>query len=132
MQRIPKIDHKTIELLIAAGVIGYQIYQHFKTPNNQLTPNVGEDNTVKRDDAAEALWQIVRDRLKNMMPANVYELYFQNLKPVKLEESILTLQVPDMAWGKWLDEQFKSLLNQAMHNINNADYNYRFDSDARV
>ena len=46
------------------------------------------------------------------MSAQAYKTWFEPIKPVKLEENVLTIQVPSQFFYEWLEEHYVSLLKK--------------------
>lgn len=66
------------------------------------------------DNTHELVWskclQIIRDNI----PQNSYNTWFAPIKPVKLLNSVLTIQVPSQFFYEWLEEHYIELLRKTI------------------
>src|SRR3569832_1206980 len=65
---------------------------------------------------SESVWkkclQIIRD---NVPPQN-FKTWFEPIKAVKLDEKVLTFEVPSQFFYEWLEEHYISLLRKTIRN----------------
>ena len=54
---------------------------------------------------------IIKDNLGN---SQSYKTWFEPIKPVKLENSVLTIQVPSQFFYEWLEEHYIGLLKKTI------------------
>ncbi|MCQ2378420.1 MAG: chromosomal replication initiator protein DnaA [Victivallaceae bacterium] len=76
---------------------------------------------------AENLWRIVAGRLLRYN-ANLYEMWFQKMTPLRTEKSTLILGVTDDFFADFVGDNYADILEKALHDLNGADYSWRFES----
>ncbi len=62
-------------------------------------------------DVWDGCLQLIRDRI----PPQSFDTWFRPIKPVKLEQGVLTIEVPSQFFYEWLEEHFVALLKEAVH-----------------
>jgi len=62
----------------------------------------------------EKTWEKCLQFIEQRIPAQSYKTWFLPIKPVNLENKILTIQVPSQFFYEWLEENYVHLLKQAI------------------
>ncbi len=69
---------------------------------------------IMKEKTAEQVWagciQIIKD---NVSPQN-FKTWFEPIKPIRLNENILTIQVPSQFFYEWLEEHYISLIKKVI------------------
>jgi chromosomal replication initiator protein len=68
------------------------------------------------DKTHENVWKKCLQIIKDNVSAQSYKTWFEPIKPVKLEEKILTIEVPSQFFYEWLEEHYISLLRKIIRN----------------
>ncbi len=55
--------------------------------------------------------QLIRDRI----PPQSFDTWFRPIKPVRLDQHVLTIEVPSQFFYEWLEEHYVDLLKEAIH-----------------
>ena len=58
------------------------------------------------------VWARCLEVISDNISSQAYKTWFAPIKPVKLEESVLTIQVPSQFFYEWLEEHYVSLLRK--------------------
>ena len=66
---------------------------------------------------AAELWKIAAERLRSMVPANVYEQWFANMLPLRLDEACLVLGVCDDFFAEWVENSYSTQIAEALAGI---------------
>jgi len=78
---------------------------------------------------ATELWNIALNRLRNgKVHENIYEQWFVNIVPVRLDGACLVLGVADEFVIEWVDGAYGVDIAEALCNIAGHDYTYRFEA----
>ncbi len=77
---------------------------------------------------AAELWKIAAERLRSMVPANVYEQWFANMLPLRLDEACLVLGVCDDFFAEWVENSYSTQIAEALAGIAGHDYEHRFEA----
>ena len=76
---------------------------------------------------SESIWQNCLKIIKDNVPSQSYKTWFEPIKALKLENNILTIQVPSQFFYEWLEEHYVSLLRktikQELGNTGKLEYN---------
>jgi chromosomal replication initiator protein len=64
-------------------------------------------------DPTEA-WNKILEIIKDNVNDQSYKTWFEPIKPLKLENNILTIQVPSLFFYEWLEEHYVSLLKKTL------------------
>lgn len=62
----------------------------------------------------DAIWNSCLKVIKDNLPLQAYKTWFEPIIPVKLEESVLTIQVPSHFFYEWLEEHYITLLKKVI------------------
>ncbi|MEQ8240702.1 MAG: chromosomal replication initiator protein DnaA [Cyclobacteriaceae bacterium] len=60
------------------------------------------------------IWEKCLFLIKERIPAQSFKTWFEPIRPKKLENDILTIQVPSQFFYEWLEENYVHLLKQAI------------------
>lgn len=81
---------------------------------------------------AEQKWNECLEVIKDIVNAQKYSAWFEPIKPVKLEDSVLTIEVPSQFWYEWLEQHYYSILRSTIAKVIGEDgkieYSVRMDS----
>lgn len=67
------------------------------------------------------VWARCLEVISDNISSQAYKTWFAPIKPVKLEESVLTIQVPSQFFYEWLEEHYVSLLRKTVRKELGAD-----------
>ncbi len=62
----------------------------------------------------ERIWENCLKVIKDNIPTQSYKTWFEPIKSVKLEKSVLTIQVPSQFFYEWLEEHYINLLRKTI------------------
>lgn len=62
----------------------------------------------------DAIWNSCLKVIKDNLPLQAYKTWFEPIIPVRLEESVLTIQVPSHFFYEWLEEHYITLLKKVI------------------
>jgi len=62
----------------------------------------------------ETVWDACLDIIKKNINARSFKTWFEPIKPIKLKEEALTIQVPNKFFYEWLEEHYVSLLKKTI------------------
>lgn len=62
----------------------------------------------------EAIWNACLKVIKDNLPLQAYKTWFEPIAPVKLENKVLTIQVPSHFFYEWLEEHYITLLKKVI------------------
>ena len=62
-----------------------------------------------------AVWESCLKVIKDNVSLQAFRTWFDPIIPVKLENSILTIQVPSHFFYEWLEENYITLLKKVIH-----------------
>jgi len=57
----------------------------------------------------ESVWKNCLDVVKDNVNAQNFKTWFEPIKPVKLQDNVLTIQVPSQFFYEWLEEHYINL-----------------------
>ena len=63
---------------------------------------------------AESVWENCLEFVKDNIQIQAYKTWFEPIKPVKLEDNILNVQVPSKFFYEWLEEHYVKLIKLAL------------------
>ena len=64
-----------------------------------------------------SVWNNCVELIKKEVNDQAFKTWFEPIKPVKLENNILTIQVPSQFFYEWLEEHYVDILRKVIHNI---------------
>lgn len=67
--------------------------------------------------SAESAWDKCLDIIKDNISYQKYKSWFEPIKPVKLTDDTLTIQVPSQFWYEWLEEHYYSMLRSTLAKV---------------
>ena len=71
---------------------------------------------MMKEKTAEQVWngclEIIKD---NVSPQN-FKTWFDPIKPIKLNNSVLTIQVPSQFFYEWIEEHYITLIKKVIKN----------------
>lgn len=66
---------------------------------------------------AEAAWNECLRIIKDNISYQKFKSWFKPIKPVKLENNTLTIQVPSQFWYEWLEEHYYTMLRSTLSKV---------------
>ncbi len=76
---------------------------------------------------AAELWKIATERLRTMVPDNIYKQWFLNMQPLRLDGACLVLGVADDFFAEWVERSYSTQIAEALSNIAGHDYRHKFE-----
>ncbi len=70
-------------------------------------------NTVTAESAWNECLEIIQDNISYQK----FKSWFEPIKPVKIEENTLTIQVPSQFWYEWLEEHYYNMLRSTIAKV---------------
>ncbi len=70
----------------------------------------------------QATWDKILGIIKENVNSNSYATWFKPIRPFKIEEHALTIQVPSQFFYEWLEQHYSKVINRAMTQVLGADY----------
>src|SRR5690606_39285488 len=61
-----------------------------------------------------SVWNNCLQVIKDNIPAQSYKTWFEPVKAVRLEENVLTIQVPSLFFYEWLEEHYVGILRNTV------------------
>ncbi len=61
-------------------------------------------------------WNGILSYIRENVGQQSFDTWFKPISPVKLEDNVLTIQVPSQFFYEWLEEHYVSILRKAIHN----------------
>lgn len=72
------------------------------------------------DKTHQSVWNKCLQIIKDNVSAQSFKTWFEPIKPVKLDEKVLTIEVPSQFFYEWLEEHYISLLKKTIrHQLGN-------------
>lgn len=65
----------------------------------------------------ETIWNNCLEIIKSNISNQVYTTWFEPIKPVSIQEDILTIEVPSQFFYEWLEEHYVDIIKKALHRI---------------
>lgn len=62
----------------------------------------------------EEVWNSILKLIQDNVPAQSFKTWFEPIKPIKLENKVLTIQVPSQFFYEWLEEHYVNLLKKTL------------------
>ena len=69
---------------------------------------------MSMNNQVDLLWTNILDHVRKEVNGNSYATWFKPIKPAKLEESTLTIQVPSQFFYEWLEAHYSDVITKAM------------------
>jgi chromosomal replication initiator protein len=83
---------------------------------------VQETKEKTMDSAVIHKWNEILNIVKDGTPSNSFVTWFKPIKPVKLENNSLTIQVPSQFFYEWMEQHYSVLLNDAIRLVLGPDH----------
>lgn len=71
--------------------------------------------------SAESAWEECLEIIQDNISYQKYKSWFEPIKPVKLSENTLTIQVPSQFWYEWLEEHYYNMLRSTIAKVMGKD-----------
>ena len=68
-------------------------------------------------DSAKAIWDTCLEIIRDNINYQKFKSWFEPIKPVKLENNTLTIQVPSQFWYEWLEEHYYNMLRSTISKV---------------
>jgi chromosomal replication initiator protein len=68
------------------------------------------------------IWQQILQIIKDHIKGNNFATWFKPIKPVKLEDHTLTIQVPSQFFYEWIEQHYSTIINQALLQVVGPEY----------
>ena len=65
--------------------------------------------------SAESVWNNCLNFIKDNIQLQAYKTWFEPIKPVKLDNNVLSVQVPSKFFYEWLEEHYINLLKLSLN-----------------
>lgn len=79
-------------------------------------------------DTLESLWGGVLERLKSQFKEEIYNLWVKPLHPLRWEDPVLTVQVPNQYFTEWIKKNALGAIKSAFQDILGRDLDIRFET----
>lgn len=66
---------------------------------------------------AKASWDLCLEIIRDNINYQKYKSWFEPIKPIKLENNTLTIQVPSQFWYEWLEEHYYNMLRSTISKV---------------
>ena len=66
---------------------------------------------------AESAWKECLEVIQDNISYQKYKSWFEPIKPVKLADDTLTIQVPSQFWYEWLEEHYYHMLRSTIAKV---------------
>ena len=67
--------------------------------------------------SAETAWEQCLEIIQDNISYQKYKSWFEPIKPIKLANNTLTIQVPSQFWYEWLEEHYYSMLRSTLAKV---------------
>lgn len=65
----------------------------------------------------QTAWEKCLDIIRDNVPGSSYKTWFEPIKPIKIENKVLTIQVPSAFFYEYLEEQFIDILRKTLRMV---------------
>ncbi len=69
---------------------------------------------IMTEKTCESIWNSILKLIQDNVPAQSFKTWFEPIKPIKLDNKVLTIQVPSQFFYEWLEEHYVSLLKKTL------------------
>jgi chromosomal replication initiator protein len=90
---------------------------HFNNQSPRLDPNDGETPQPLRTDNAVAVWAECLEMIRGSVTPRAFKTWFEPAKPLRLEDSKLTIQVPSQFFYEWIEEHFYAVVRKTLVHV---------------
>ena len=66
------------------------------------------------NNTAQSVWENCLNFIKDNIQPQAYKTWFEPIKPVRLSNKVLTIQVPSQFFYEWLEEHYIVLLKKTI------------------
>lgn len=84
-----------------------------KAPKSQQQSN---ENVSTGEKGHEQVWENCLRIIKDNISPQSFKTWFEPIKPIKLQNKVLTIQVPSQFFYEWLEEHYITLLRKTLKN----------------
>lgn len=81
-------------------------------------------DNVKIDN--KSFWESISAELEQTVSAQTYATWFEPLRIVNIEESVVTVEVPSRFYYEWIDSHYGSLIVEKIRKIYDAEMQIRY------
>ncbi len=72
------------------------------------------------------LWSQILEKVKGKVPESAFSAWFKPLKPLKIDESSVTVQTPNPLFREWLESHYRGVLEDAAAEAGHAELRFVF------
>ncbi len=90
--------------------------QAVKFSYSQTTEHNGTSNYMERK-AHESIWQECLEIFRDNVNPQSFKTWFEPIKPVRLSNKVLTIQVPSQFFYEWLEEHYVQILHKTLKKV---------------
>ncbi|MBS1261084.1 MAG: Chromosomal replication initiator protein DnaA [Calditrichaeota bacterium] len=69
---------------------------------------------AEADDDAVAAWEPVLSALRQSLPEQAFHTWFETLRPLSLDDNVLTVEVPSRFYYEWIEGHYANLLDSVV------------------
>ena len=96
----------------------YLIYNFTNTTYPTKVTIVTQDLIMTKVEAnCIEVWNRILEVIKDNIPTQTFKTWFEPIKPLKLEQNVLTIQVPSQFYYEWIEEHYIALLRSALRHF---------------
>ncbi len=81
------------------------------------TEKISDREEAKEKVTASGVWEQCLEIIRDNINYQKYNSWFHPIKPVTLENKILTIQVPSQFWYEWLEEHYYNIMRSTITKI---------------
>jgi chromosomal replication initiator protein len=79
------------------------------------------ESPAQEENGFEKIWENCLRIIKDNVSSQSFKTWFEPIKPIKLQNKVLTIQVPSQFFYEWLEEHYITLLRKTLKNELGAD-----------
>jgi chromosomal replication initiator protein len=79
------------------------------------------ESSAPEENGFEKIWENCLRIIKDNVSSQSFKTWFEPIKPIKLQNKVLTIQVPSQFFYEWLEEHYITLLRKTLKNELGAD-----------
>jgi chromosomal replication initiator protein len=79
------------------------------------------ESSAQEENGFEKVWENCLRIIKDNVSTQSFKTWFDPIKPIKLQNKVLTIQVPSQFFYEWLEEHYITLLRKTLKNELGAD-----------
>lgn len=95
-------------------MIGIQSHIETKNPRLDLVEPLGHSETLVREDDPAPAWGRCLDLIRESVTMQAFKVWFEPIKPLRLDDATLTIQVPSQFFYEWIEEHYYALVRKTV------------------